>query len=88
MISKKVKVNNPSGFHVRPAGMFSAEMGKYASDIWVDYNGKQLDGKSIMSLLSAGIGCGQEVTVICQGEDEQEALQVAVELVESGLGES
>ncbi len=87
MISKKIKLVNSEGFHMRPAGMFAAEMGKFNSDITIVHGGKKIDGKSLMNIIAAAIKCGDEIEIICDGPDENEALRKAVELIESGLGE-
>ncbi len=48
---------------------------------------KEVNGKSPMALMAAGIPCGTEVEVKCDGADEAEALAAAIELIKSGLGE-
>ena len=87
MISKKLTVTNSQGFHMRPAGVFAAEMAKFKSTVSIMANGKTVDGKSLMYLISACIKCGTEIEITCSGEDEAEMLEKAVSLVESGLGE-
>ena len=88
MVSKKVVLKNREGLHVRPAGLFSNEMQKFLSDVWVFHKESLVSGKSIMNPIAAGIQCGAEVEIRCCGEDEEEALARAVELVETGLGEA
>ena len=88
MVAKKVMLNNREGLHVRPAGLFSNEMQKFLSDVWVCHKEAAVSGKSIMNLIAAGIQCGDEVEIHCSGPDEEEALSRAVELIESGLGEA
>ncbi len=88
MVSKKVVLKNWEGLHVRPAGLFSNEMQKFLSDVQVCHQEAEVSGKSIMNLIAAGIQCGDEVEIRCTGPDEQEALDRAVELVASGLGEA
>lgn len=88
MVSKKVVLKNREGLHVRPAGLFSNEMQKFLSDVWVCHKEAVVSGKSIMNLIAAGIQCGDEVEIRCEGQDEEEALAKAVELVEAGLGEA
>ncbi len=87
MVSKTVKIVNAQGLHMRPAGMFAKEMTKFNSDIFLDVQGKKINAKSVMHIIAACIKCGTELTVECSGEDEQEALNQAVSLIESGLGE-
>ena len=87
MVSKTVKIVNAQGLHMRPAGMFAKEMTKFESDIFLDVKGKKINAKSVMHIIAACIKCGTELTVECSGSDEQEALNQAVSLIESGLGE-
>lgn len=87
MVSKTITLVNSQGFHMRPAGVFAAEMSKYKSEITIKYNGNNINGKSIMNIIAACIKCGSTIDLVCEGEDEEEALQKAVSLIESGLGE-
>ena len=87
MVSEKVTLVNPQGLHMRPAGLFASSMGKCASDVTIVTADKEVNGKSPMALMAAGIPCGTEVEVKCDGADEAEALACAVELIKSGLGE-
>lgn len=87
MVSVKTKVINPQGMHMRPAQVFVNEMGRFKSDVTILFNGKAINGKSIMNLMASCIKQGAEIEIQCSGEQEKEALQKAVELVESGLGD-
>ena len=87
MVSKKVTVVNAMGFHMRPAMNFSNAMMKYPCDVTIKANGNTTDCKSIMAIIAAGIKCGTEGEVICDGEKEKEALDEAVSMIENGLGE-
>ncbi len=87
MVCAKVKIINKSGLHMRPANSFVTAMSKYHSDITLVADGKEIDGKSIMSIMAAGIKYNSEVTVKCDGDDEGAMLNAAVTLIESGFGE-
>ena len=87
MVSKKTKIVNPMGMHMRPAGMFANAMMKFDSEVELVANGKTVNAKSIMNLMAACIKCGTEVEVQCSGPDEQAALTEALRLIDSGLGE-
>ena len=80
MVSKKVKVVNPSGLHLRPAGVLSQTAMKFKSRTLIE-------AKSVLNVMAAGIKCGTEITVACDGPDEEEALKTITEAIESGLGE-
>ena len=88
MVAEKVTVINKAGFHMRPAGVFVQAMAKYKSAVNLVYNGKNIDGKSIMNVMAACMKQGAEIEIQCTGEDEEAMLREAVDLVKSGLGEA
>lgn len=87
MQSKTLVVKNGSGIHARPASMLVKEAGKFSSDISLEFNGKKANAKSIMSVLSLGVGKDAEVVVSANGDDENTALEAIVNLIEAGFGE-
>lgn len=87
MISKNLTVVNPSGLHLRPAGVLSQTAMKFKSDITIVSGEKKIVAKSVLNVMEAGIKCGTEITLICDGEDEEEAMKTVSQAIESGLGE-
>lgn len=87
MVSQKMKIMNPTGLHLRPAGNLCREAMKYKSRITFDYSGNTANAKSVLSVLGACIKSGDEITLICEGEDEEKALEALVEFIHTGLGE-
>lgn len=91
MVSKKVKVINPSGLHLRPAGILCNKAMNYKSLITFEYQDKDKTGtanaKSVLSVLGACVKAGEEIELCCEGEDEAEALEALVQAIENGLGE-
>ncbi len=87
MVSKKLTIVNAQGFHMRPASVFSSAMGKYACDVTIKFNGSDYNAKSLLNIIAACIKCGSEIEVVCDGADENEALEEAAKMIESGLGE-
>ena len=87
MVSKETVVIDKMGLHMRPANNFISAMNKYKSDITIDFDGKKINGKSIMNIMAGCIKCGSEITVECDGPDENEMLAAAAKLIESGFGE-
>ena len=87
MVSKKLTLVNPQGFHMRPASLFASAMGKYSSKITIKFNGNEYNGKSLLNIMAACIRCGSEIELICDGADESEALAEATQLIEGGLGD-
>ena len=87
MVNKVVTITNATGLHARPASMFVQTAGKYRSKIEVVKGDVRLNAKSIMGIMSGGIAQGTTVTIEADGEDEQEALDALVALVQSNFGE-
>lgn len=87
MVTQKIKITNPTGMHLRPAGNLCREAMKYKSRITFDYSGNTANAKSVLSVLGACIKCGDEITLICEGEDEEKALEALVGFIRDGLGE-
>lgn len=87
MVSKEFTLKNKMGFHMRPANVFVTEMTKFSSDVNIIFNGKTINGKSIMNIMAACIKCGSTITVECSGADENEMLNAASALIEDGFGE-
>lgn len=87
MVSQKVKIINPSGLHLRPAGNLCKEALKYESKIQIVFENTYANAKSVLSVLGACIKCGSEIEYVCEGKDEAEALEAVVELTKAGFGE-
>lgn len=87
MTSKTLTITNAQGFHMRPAGAFAAAMAKFNSNVTIKFNGSDINGKSLMNIIAAGIKCGSTIEIVCEGDDENAALDSAVALVESGFSE-
>ena len=91
MVSQKVVIKNPTGLHLRPAGLFCKTAMQFSSKITVEKMTKTEDitanAKSVLSVLGACIKGGDEIIVICDGEDEEKALAEMINIIEDGLGE-
>ena len=87
MISKTLTVVNPSGLHLRPAGVLSQTAMKFKSDITIICGEKKIVAKSVLNVMASGIRCGDEITVHCDGPDENEAVEAVCNLIETGLKE-
>ena len=87
MVSQKVTIKNPTGLHLRPAGILCKEAVKYDSLITFNFKGGTANAKSVLSVLGACIKSGDSIEFVCEGEDEEEALEAVVAAVANGLGE-
>ncbi|MCT4618268.1 MAG: HPr family phosphocarrier protein [Marinisporobacter sp.] len=86
-MEKIVKILNESGIHARPAGIFVKIANGFAADIQIEVNGKTLNAKSIMNVLSLGIKKNDEIKIIAKGDDAEKAVEELVNLVNSKFGE-
>jgi phosphocarrier protein HPr len=87
MLHKTITINNRLGLHAR-ASMKWVKIARYfISDITIKYNGKRVDGKSILEVMALTARPGSPVEVIVKGEDEAAALTVLEKLVTDRFGE-
>ena len=82
MVKRKIKMINSTGLHLRPAGLFCNTAIEFKSRIELHFN-----NKGVLSVLSACVKLGDEIELVCVGDDEKEALKELTELIESGFGE-
>ena len=87
MVSQTVTIINPTGLHMRPAGLFASTMGKFSSNVTIKGNGKEINGKSPMAIMAGGLGAGTEIEIVCDGSDEAEAALHELDGSLQGLGE-
>ncbi|MDE6918182.1 MAG: HPr family phosphocarrier protein [Lachnospiraceae bacterium] len=87
MVSQKVVIKNPTGLHLRPAGILCKEAMLFNSLITFTFRGNTANAKSVLSVLGACIKSGDEIEVFCEGSDENEALSTMIRVIEDGLGE-
>lgn len=87
MVSKSFTIKNKMGLHMRPANVFVTAMTKYESEIFIQFGGKKINGKSIMNIMAGCIKCGSDIVVECDGPDEEAMMAEASELIERGFGE-
>lgn len=87
MIEKTFKIQNTRGVHLRPSTMLAEAMEKYSCRVTIWHHGNDFQGKSILHLFSAMIRQGDEITVVCKGADENEAMAEATAIIDGGFGE-
>ena len=87
MVSEELKVINPSGLHLRPAGNLCKEALKYDSKINIIFKDATANAKSVLSVLATCVKCGDIIKITCDGRDENEALEALKSLINSGFGE-
>lgn len=88
MVKRKIAIMNPTGLHLRPAGIFCNMASRYKSRITFNYgDGANANAKSVLNVLGACIKRGDEIEIVCEGEDEEDALAAMIKVIEDGLGE-
>ena len=71
MVTQKTTINNPTGLHLRPAGLFCKTAVQFKCKISFQYRDTTANAKSVLSVLGACIKRGDEIELICEGEDEK-----------------
>ena len=90
MYARETVVINPTGLHARPSKAFSRASSKFQSQIRIknlDTDSAEVNAKSTMRILTIAMSKGAKIRVIAEGEDEREAVDALIALVDSGLGE-
>lgn len=82
MYQREVVISNRAGIHARPASKIVTLASQFKSDIYVYRDGDKVNAKSIMGLISMGLHYNTKIVVVAEGEDEKEAVDSLVELIE------
>ncbi len=80
-MEEKVVIGNEIGLHARLAAKFISISNKYDSDILVEKEGKEYNGKSLISIMSMGAIKGETITIKAEGDDGKEAIDKLTELL-------
>jgi phosphocarrier protein HPr len=80
-VVKELTVKNKLGMHARPAAMFVRVANRFTSEIWVEKDGEEVNGKSIMGLMLLAAGCGSRLRVSAIGGDAATAIKEIEELI-------
>ena len=81
MYMKEVVVQNQVGLHARPATFFIQKANEFKSSIWVESEDRKVNAKSLLGVLSLGITKGLTITIIADGQDEEDAVNNLVDLI-------
>ncbi len=74
-IDREVTIGNKLGLHARPAAMFVRIANRFSADIWVEKDGEEINGKSIMGLMLLAAGCGSKLKITAEGSDAEDAIK-------------
>ena len=87
MLQKEFTICNRQGLHARPAAMFVKLCNNFESEIWVEKDDEQVNGKSIMGLMMLAANHGSVVKVTAEGPDAEKALTEIGALIAKGFME-
>ncbi|MEA3320445.1 MAG: HPr family phosphocarrier protein [Bacillota bacterium] len=82
MVQKQVDVRLKTGLQARPAALFVQEANRFSSEVFLEKDGKKVNAKSIMGLMSLAISTGATITLIANGHDEEDAIAALAEYVQ------
>ena len=87
MIEREVTIINRSGLHTRPAAVLVKTAAKFKSDFFIYKDGMEINGKSIIGVMTLAAEQGAKLILRFSGPDENEAASCVVELIENGFEE-
>ncbi len=87
MIEEKVEIVNEVGLHIRPASMLVEAAKKFKADVWIEKDGQEANGKSIMSILLLCAEKGSKINIKAEGADAAKAVEALVRVVKDRFGE-
>lgn len=88
MITREVTVRNRAGVHTRPASMIVREASRFASEFFIRKDGYEINGKSIIGVMTLAAEQGATLDLLFDGPDEADAADAMADLFESGFGEA
>lgn len=86
-LAKTLTILNEVGLHARPASMIVKRLLQFESEVFIEKDGRKVNGKSIMGILMLAAGKGSRIRVEADGSDAQEALDAVEQLILSKFGE-
>ncbi|MEY2776555.1 MAG: hypothetical protein RLY30_653 [Pseudomonadota bacterium] len=87
MQRRDVTIVNALGLHLRASSKLSQTATRFPCEVWLSRGAKRVNAKSVLGVTMLAAGPGVSITIETSGEQEQEAMQALVGLVESGFGE-
>ncbi|MEO8350437.1 MAG: HPr family phosphocarrier protein [Chthoniobacteraceae bacterium] len=80
-LTREFTVQNRLGLHARPSAQFVKLCSRFKCEVWVEKDGEQVNGKSIMGLMMLAAGMGSKLKVTCEGPDSEKALSDLADLI-------
>lgn len=87
MIKQEIEIINKLGLHARASTKLTQTASQYASEIWIERNGRRVNAKSIMGVMMLAASKGSKIQLETSGNDEQPAMEAIVTLINDRFGE-
>jgi len=87
MIEQAITIKNRLGLHARAAVKFVNSANRFVADVRIEKDGSEIDGKSILGILTLAATQGSDITLKIDGLDEEAAWKAMAELINSRFGE-
>ncbi len=87
MIKQEIEIINKLGLHARASTKLTQTASQFASEIWIERNGRRVNAKSIMGVMMLAAGKGSKITLEANGNDEAPAIEALVTLINNRFGE-
>lgn len=87
MIQQEIEIINKLGLHARASAKLTQLAGKFKSEVWMTFNNRRVNAKSIMGVMMLAAGKGSIVMLEVNGEDEQKCVEGLVALFNDRFGE-
>ncbi len=87
MVEKRIIIKNKLGLHARAAVKFVNLANRFSSSVRIEKDGNEIDGKSILGILTLAAVQGSKITLKSSGKDENSALRALVALINSRFDE-
>ena len=87
MKETQVTVTNPLGVHARPAAMIVQTASKFKSEVWLIKDGRSVNGKSMLGVMTLAAEMGSVITIRADGPDEAKVIDAIVKVFEIRFGE-
>lgn len=87
MINKDIEIINKLGLHARASTKLTQTASRFASDVWIERNGRRVNAKSIMGVMMLAAGKGSMIKIEANGADENAAIEALTTLIDDYFGE-
>lgn len=87
MITQTLSISNKLGLHARASAKLTKLAGSFPCEVWISKGDRRVNAKSIMGVMMLAAGIGSQVTLDVEGQQEQEAMDALVALINDKFGE-